>query len=166
MPEPANTRRRATRTVVALWVAATSSLLATACATTVEDDDDTAVTVAADDPDADGDRDPDTGSVAEPLDDAAPSRDAAELLPAIADDARRLSSLIGGEGDPDAALERIEAAWDAVRDEIETTRPELFSGLDAVVEMLRTAVVSNRPADADKAYALLIDLIVAFDDGA
>lgn len=89
-----------------------------------------------------------------------------DLLAGIGDDMRTLSGDIGGDGDQQATLARIEAAWDAIRAEVETTRPELFSGLSATIDMARTAVVSNRPADADKAYSILRDLIDAFENAA
>lgn len=87
---------------------------------------------------------------------------AGELLPEIGIDMSRLSSEIAAEGDEDETIARIEAAWEAIRDEIESTRPELLNGIQATVDMARTAVDANRPADADKAFSLLTDLIDNF----
>lgn len=136
---------------VALLIAVSS-----ACGTTVVEVDE----------DADG-----SAVAAEPASttptDAAPlTGDAAELLPDIGEQLRILSALVGGEGDPVPTLQRIEEAWGLIRDEIKTTRPELLNGLDASVEMARTSVVSKRPADADKAYGIFVDLIDAFDNNA
>lgn len=84
---------------------------------------------------------------------------AAELLPEIGIDMSRLSAEIGDEGDEDATIARIEGAWAAIRDEVETTNPELVNSIQATVDMARNAVDANRPADADKAFSLLNDLI-------
>ena len=87
---------------------------------------------------------------------------AADLLPEIGIDMSRLSAEIGDEGDEDATLMRIEANWEAIRAEIERDRPELLNGIQTTVDMARTAVETNRPADADKAFGLLTDLIDSF----
>lgn len=87
---------------------------------------------------------------------------AGELLPEIGIDMSRLSSEIAAEGDEDETIARIEAAWAAIRSEIEADRPELLNGIQATVDMARTAVDANRPADADKAFSLLTDLIDQF----
>lgn|GEM_PF-226181 len=87
---------------------------------------------------------------------------AADLLPEIGIDMSRLSSEISADGDEDATLARIQANWDAIRDEIEQDRPELLNGIQTTVDMATTAVERNRPADADKAFGLLNDLVDAF----
>jgi hypothetical protein len=84
---------------------------------------------------------------------------AAELLPEIAVEMSRLSSQIAQEGDEQATLRRIEALWDAARPEVQEARPELVGGMQTTVDMARTAVVRVRPADADKAFKLLTDLV-------
>lgn len=87
---------------------------------------------------------------------------AADLLPEIGIDMSRLSAEIADDGDEDATIARIEASWAAIEEEVETTNPELVDNIQATVDMARTAVDSNRPADADKAFGLLTDLIDAF----
>lgn len=87
---------------------------------------------------------------------------AGELLPEIGIDMSRLSSEISAEGDEDETIARIEGAWTAIRGEIEAERPELLNGIQATIDMARTAVDANRPADADKAFSLLTDLIDQF----
>jgi hypothetical protein len=87
---------------------------------------------------------------------------AADLLPEISIDMSRLSSQIADDGDEDATIARIEASWAAIRDEVEASRPELVNGIQATIDMARTAVDANRPADANKAFGLLTDLIDAF----
>lgn len=84
---------------------------------------------------------------------------AAELLPEIGIDMSRLSAEIGADGDEDATIARIESTWAAIKPEVEASRPELVNSIQATVDMARTAVDANRPADADKAFSLLTDLI-------
>ncbi len=87
---------------------------------------------------------------------------ASELLPEIGVDLSRLSAQIGDEGDEDATLARIQANWAAIKDEIERDRPELLNSIQATIDMATTAVERNRPADADKAFSLMNDLIDSF----
>ena len=87
---------------------------------------------------------------------------AADLLPEIGIDMSRLSAEIADNGDEDATIARIEGRWAAIRAEVDSTNPELVDGIQTTVDMARTAVDANRPADADKAFSLLTDLIDAF----
>jgi hypothetical protein len=84
---------------------------------------------------------------------------AAEILPELAVEMSRLSSQIAEEGDERATLLRIEALWAAAQAEVEAQRPELTGGIQTTVDMARTAVVRIRPADADKAFKILTDLV-------
>lgn len=87
---------------------------------------------------------------------------AADLLPELAIEMSRLGSLIAdGEGD-DETLARIEVIWATIRPEIESTHPQLVNGIGATVDMARVAVERTRPADADKAFSVLTDLVDAF----
>lgn len=86
----------------------------------------------------------------------------AELLPEIGIDMSRLSAEIGDEGDEDATIARIEDTWAAIKADVENTNPELVNSIQATVDMARNAVDANRPADADKAFSLLNDLIDAY----
>lgn len=83
---------------------------------------------------------------------------ASDLLAEINTEMSRLSAEIGGDGDEDATIARIELMWASIRDEITTTHPELVNGIGAAIEMARVGVDANRPADADKAFSLLTDL--------
>ncbi len=49
--------------------------------------------------------------------------------------------------------------WDIARSDVESTNPELIYAIDTTVDMARTAVVRVRPADGDKAFQLLTDLV-------
>lgn len=84
------------------------------------------------------------------------------LLPELATEMSRLGSQIAeGDGD-DATLARIEAIWTAIRPEIDVSHPELVNGIGSMVDMARTAVERTRPADADKAFSVLSDLVDKF----
>ena len=162
-----------TRRAIAALALSGIAVLATACGTTVNDDGD-----GANDPgeteSTGGDGSEISADDTTPLDGVtvvdsqvpettAPiAGTAAELLPRIGIEMSRLSSEIGDDGDEDATIARIEADWAAIRDEIEQTRPELVDGIQATIDMARTAVDANRPADADKAFSLLTDLVDAF----
>jgi hypothetical protein len=82
-----------------------------------------------------------------------------ELLAEMSAQMSQLSSQIGDAGDEKATLQRIDAIWLIARPDVESTRPELVGGIDTTVDMARTAVVRIRPADGDKAFQLLTDLV-------
>jgi hypothetical protein len=148
------------------------SLLLGACATTVnEPDAETPSTVDV----------PDVPEGAEPalesgelidggviVDGDAPSTtialtgSATDLLPEMSIEMSRLGSQVAEGGDDNATLARIEQIWERIRPEIERDRPELLNGLGATIVMARTAVERTRPADADKAFSLLTDLVDQF----
>jgi len=83
----------------------------------------------------------------------------AELLAEMSAQMSQLSSQIGDPGDEKATLQRIDAIWVIARPDVESTHPELVSGIDTTVDMARTAVVRIRPADGDKAFQLLTGLV-------
>jgi hypothetical protein len=87
---------------------------------------------------------------------------AADLLPEMSIEMSRLGTQVAEGGDDNATLDRIEQIWERVRPEIERDRPELLNGLGATVDMARIAVERTRPADADKAFSLLTDLVDRF----
>ena len=82
-----------------------------------------------------------------------------ELLAEMSTQMSQLSAQIGAAGDEKATLKRIDAIWVIARPDVESTRPELVGGIDTTVDMARTAVVRIRPADGDKAFQLLTDLV-------
>ncbi len=83
----------------------------------------------------------------------------AELLAELATEMSRLSAQIAAEGDEQATLRRIEAIWLAARPDVESTRRDISGGIQTTVDMARNAVVRIRPADADKAFKILTDLV-------
>jgi len=82
-----------------------------------------------------------------------------ELLPEMALEMSRLGAQIAEEGGEEATLGRIEGIWVVIRPEVEGDQPDLVVAIDTTVDMARTAVVRIRPADADKAFQLLTDLV-------
>ena len=125
------------------------------CATTVEDR-----------PRADANPTPISGGVI--VDDSVPATTipvegtATDLLPEMAAEMSRLGGLIVGDGDAEASLARIQQIWETIEPEIKQVRPGLVNGIGATVELAVTAVERTRPADADKAFSLLTDLVDAF----
>jgi hypothetical protein len=146
----------------------------TACATTVDDTASSTDTVDVGDvpvgaePALESDDTINGGTIVDP--DApqptiAPTGSAADLLPDLSVEMSRLGSEIAEGGDKDGTFERIEQIWDRVRPEIEADRPELLEGFEATIDMARIGVERRRPADADKAFALLTDLVDRFLTG-
>ncbi|MEL6890736.1 MAG: hypothetical protein AAFP84_04015 [Actinomycetota bacterium] len=86
---------------------------------------------------------------------------ASDLLPELGIEMSRLSAQIDTAAG-DETIARINATWDAIRPEVETARPDLVNAIGVTVDMANTAVEANRPADADKAFSLLNDLIDSF----
>jgi len=85
-----------------------------------------------------------------------------DLLPELATEMSRLSELVvQGKGD-DEAFETIVQIWDRIRPEIAADWPELVNSIGTTVDMSRIAVERTRPADADKAFKLLSDLVDQF----
>ena len=71
----------------------------------------------------------------------------------------QLSAQIAGDGDEQATLRRIAAIWAVAEPDVEATRRDLAGGIQTTVDMARNAVVRVRPADADKAFSILTDLV-------
>jgi hypothetical protein len=82
-----------------------------------------------------------------------------ELLAEMAADMSQLSAQIADEGDEQDTLRRIEAIWAVAGPDVEASRRDLSGGIQTTVDMARNAVVRIRPADADKAFQILTDLV-------
>lgn len=91
---------------------------------------------------------------------------AAQLLPEMVKAAAGLSTLIADQGDKFATVERIEALWAAVHDEVAAKDRDIATEIDAEVGKGRTAATFNRPAAADKVYRDLTALVRAYLAGA
>lgn len=91
-----------------------------------------------------------------------PTGTAADLLPRLLDEARTVSELMIEGGDARSAVERLDALWDAARDEVGGARPDLLDGFDQQVERFDRAVQYKRVADADRSLKNLIVLVDAY----
>jgi len=148
------------------------SLLLGACATTVnEPDSETLSTVDVTDVPEGAEPALESGELIDggvivdgdaPVTTIALTGSATDLLPEMSIEMSRLGSQVAEGGDDNATLARIEQIWERIRPEIERDRPELLNGLGATIVMARTAVERTRPADADKAFSLLTDLVDQF----
>lgn len=131
--------------------ALTSLFVLGACATTVEDQPAEGADVPIE---AGTIVDADAPDVTIPI-----AGSAAELLPDLAAEMSTLGSHIAEGADDEVVFGRIEQIWVVIRAEVEATRPELVGGIETTIDMSRTAVERRRPADADKAFRLLTDLV-------
>lgn len=156
-------RRRDTARAVVLALALALSGAIAACSTTVNEPSGQSLPPGA--VFADGDTTPIDGGV---IIDSVPTTTtpvagtASDLLPELAIEMSRLGSQIATSDGDDATLARIESIWAAIRPELESTHPELVNGIGATLVMARTAVERTRPADADKAFSVLTDLVDKF----
>jgi len=103
-----------------------------------------------------------TTQTAAPTTTVLPTGTAAELLPKIVAEAAGLSALITDGGDKLAAVERMEALWAAVREEVTRTDREIATEIGAEVAKGRAAATFNRPGAADKVYRNLTALVTAY----
>ena len=87
---------------------------------------------------------------------------AAELLPQLVSEASRLSALIADGGDKLAAVERMEALWAVVDDEVAVTERDIATEIGAEIAKGRAAAEFNRPGAADKAYRNLTALVQSY----
>ncbi len=151
-----------------------STLMFAGCATTIDDTGQTPSTADVEDvpvdaePALDSGETIDGGTIVDPNAPAptiAPTGSAADLLPDLSTEMSRLGSQIAEGGDSKETLARIEQLWDRVRPEIEMDRPDLLDGFDATIDMARIGVERRRPADADKGFQLLTDLVDRFLTG-
>lgn len=102
-----------------------------------------------------------TGSPA-PTTTVLPSGTAAELLPQVVTEARGLSTLIVDQGDKIAAVERMEALWAAVRNEVVGKDRDIATEIEAEIAKGRSAATDNVPGAADKVYRNLTALVQAY----
>ncbi|NQY55592.1 MAG: hypothetical protein HRT86_03755 [Ilumatobacteraceae bacterium] len=81
-----------------------------------------------------------------------------ETLAVIATKAQRLTSEIGDDGDEDATLAEIELLYAEIEPSLAADDAPFAEGYAAAIELARTAVLRNRPGDANKAAQLLSNL--------
>ena len=98
-----------------------------------------------------------TSEITIPATATVPTGTTEELLRELAVAMSDLSGLIGPDSSgrtPAGKNDRIttiEALWDAVQQDVTSTDPEAADAIGRMVDLSRTAVERNRPADADKA---------------
>lgn len=86
-----------------------------------------------------------------------PTGPASDLLPRLNASMLSLSSYIGPNSSgtttsgKEKVLAEIEALWKAAETEVTSLSPESAESIGRMVDLARTAVERNRPADADKA---------------
>ena len=99
-----------------------------------------------------------------------PSGPASELLPRLSEAMKSLSSYIGPNASGKTAagkndvLAEIEVLWSAVETEVSDSSPGTAESLGRMVDLARTAVERNRPADADKAAKFAGEVIREYLD--
>ncbi len=85
----------------------------------------------------------------------------AELLDQLLAEAGGLSeAIVANEGQHDI-IGRIDVIWAAARPGVESAAPDQLLEFDRAIVMLHTGVDRRRPADADKAYNNLRNLVAA-----
>ena len=84
-----------------------------------------------------------------------------ELLDQLLTEAGTLSeAIVTNEGQHEIAG-RIDVIWEAARPGVEQAGPDSVLEFDQAIELLHTGVDRRRPADADKAYNNLVQLVAA-----
>jgi hypothetical protein len=91
-----------------------------------------------------------------------PTGTAVDLLPRMVVEGQSVGGLMVDGGDARAAVERLTALWNAVRDEVAASRPDLIDGFDQQVDRFQRAVQFKRAADADKSARNLVVLVDAY----
>lgn len=95
---------------------------------------------------------------------------ASELLPRLSAKMKTLSSYIGPNASGKTAagktdvLAEIEALWSAAETEVIAQSPSTAESIGRMVDLARTAVERNRPADADKAAKFAGEVIREYLD--
>ncbi len=85
----------------------------------------------------------------------------AELLDQLLADASGLSEAIVANEGQHVIVGRIDVIWAAARPGVESVAPDQLLEFDRAIVMLHTGVDRRRPADADKAYNNLRNLVAA-----
>jgi hypothetical protein len=84
-----------------------------------------------------------------------------ELLEQLLTEAGTLSEAIVTNEDQHEIIGRIDVIWEAARPGVEQADPDSVLEFDQAIELLHTGVDRRRPADADKAYNNLTQLVAA-----
>jgi hypothetical protein len=89
-----------------------------------------------------------------------------ELFDQLVDEAGGLSEAIVANHGQRVIVGRIDTLWEAARPAVEHDAPDTLAAFDRTIALMHTGVDRRRPADADKAYTNLVNLLAALDGDA
>ena len=87
----------------------------------------------------------------------------AELLAEIEMRLLDLDQRIIDDNAPQAALARIEELWDAAEPQVRERELDSVYQFERALDLARTGVARKRPADANKGYKLMQQVVAAFN---
>ncbi len=85
-----------------------------------------------------------------------------ELLTEMTDLMLGLDFVISDGPDAQVVMARIESLWDAAEPTVRSTALDSAPDFDQALDLARTGVDRNRPADASKAYKILAAVTAAY----
>jgi hypothetical protein len=88
----------------------------------------------------------------------------AELFDQLVAEAGGLSEAIVANHGQRTIVGRIDTLWAGARPAVERDAPDILAEFDRTVALMHTGVDRRRPADADKAYTNLVNLLAALGD--
>jgi hypothetical protein len=89
----------------------------------------------------------------------------ADVLDRLLDEAAGLSEAIVDNEQQRQVIRRIDVLWEAARPAVEESAPDSVQDFDRTIALMHTGVDRRRPADADKAYTNLTNLIATLPEG-
>jgi hypothetical protein len=84
-----------------------------------------------------------------------------ELFDQLVAEAGTLSEAIVANDGQRTIVGRIDTLWEAARPAVEERAPDNLAAFDRTIALMHTGVDRRRPADADKAYRNLVELVGA-----
>ena len=91
-----------------------------------------------------------------------PNAPVAELLTEMTELMLGLDFVISDGPDAQAVMARIESLWDAAEPTVRSTALDSAPDFDQALDLAKTGVDRNRPADASKAYKILAAVTAAY----
>ena len=85
----------------------------------------------------------------------------AELFDQLVAEAGGLSEAIVANHGQRTIVGRIDTLWAGARPAVERDAPDILAEFDRTIALMHTGVDRRRPADADKAYTNLVNLLAA-----
>jgi hypothetical protein len=89
----------------------------------------------------------------------------AELFDQLVAEAGELSEAIVANHRQRVIVGRIDTLWEAARPAVAQHAPDSLAEFDRTIALMHTGVDRRRPADADKAYTNLVNLLAALSAG-